>query len=66
MVRKRIYTHVSEDAVKGFLRLSACKHVYVTPASNGEFTVVTIDGRRRKRPLLPPSRLLFRDFSVCA
>jgi hypothetical protein len=43
MVKKRIYTHVSEKAVKGFQRLAASKHVYVTPAGDGEFTVVTID-----------------------
>ena len=48
MIKKRIYTHVSEGAVKGFLRLSAYKHVYVTPAANGEFTVVTIDSPKAK------------------
>lgn len=43
MVKKRIYTHVSEKAVKGFQRLAATKHVFVTPAANGEFTVVTVN-----------------------
>ena len=48
MVKKRIYTHVSEKAVKGFQRLAASKHVYVTPSGDGEFTVVTVDKAKSK------------------
>jgi hypothetical protein len=48
MVKKRIYTHVSEKAVKGFQRLAASKEVFVTPAGNGEFTVVTVDKPKQK------------------
>ena len=48
MVKKRIYTHVSEKAVMGLKRLSASKMVYVTPSGGGEFTVVTIDKPKQR------------------
>ena len=49
MTKKRIYTHVSEKAVRGFQRLAATKHVYVMPVESGEFTVVTVDKPKDKR-----------------
>ncbi len=45
MAEKRIYTHMSERAVRGLERLSGGRKIHVRASPSGGYTVVT-EGRK--------------------